>query len=149
MSSQSPSETVKPSRSRSWPRVGVVSGGVAGVWVGYDDRRPLGRRESGAASALPIWMELMETAHRGRPPTEFAVPSGVETVRIDPTTGLLAYDGEEDAIDEVFLEGTAPTEQAPSPDTVSPDEFLMEQLGDDEPSAEANEITTEPLGEDT
>ncbi|MCA9604542.1 MAG: PBP1A family penicillin-binding protein [Myxococcales bacterium] len=129
--------------------VGFSAERVAGVWVGYDDRRPLGRRESGAASALPIWMELMETAHHGRAPTEFAVPSGVETVRIDPATGLLAYDGQENAIDEVFLEGTAPTEQAPSPDTVSPDEFLMEQLGDEEPSAEANEVTTEPLGEDT
>ena len=90
-----------------------------------------------------------KSTRSGRGTLPFPVPSGVVTARIDPRSGLLAYDGEEDAIDEVFLEGTAPTEQAPSPDTVSPDEFLMEQLGDDEPSAEANEITTEPLGEDT
>ena len=110
--------------------VGFSAELVAGVWVGFDDRRPLGRRESGARSALPIWIELMEHAHEGRARAEFAMPSeGVETARIDPATGLLAYEGQEDAIDEVFLEGTVPTETATPPDEVDPNSFLMEQFG--------------------
>ena len=43
------------------------------------------------------------------------------SVRIDPSTGLRAYEGESDAVDEVFLEGTEPQEFS-SPDAgVSPE----------------------------
>ena len=56
------------------------------------------------------------------------MPSGVVTARIDPATGLLAYEGEANAIDEVFLEGTAPTESAPASDIVDTNTFLLEQL---------------------
>jgi penicillin-binding protein 1A len=107
---------------------------VAGVWVGYDDRRPLGRRESGARSALPIWIDLMRAASEGRPRVGFPVPSGVVTARIDPATGLLAYEGQQNAIDEVFLEGTVPTESAPEPGVLDPNAFLMEQVGGAPPS---------------
>ena len=123
--------------------VGFSTEQVAGVWVGFDDRRPLGRRESGARSALPVWIDLMRVAHEGRPAAAFPVPSGVETERIDPATGLLAYPDQEDAMEEVFLEGTAPTERASSPDEVDPSDFLMEQLGDDAPPTEPNGSATE------
>ncbi|MBX3269866.1 MAG: PBP1A family penicillin-binding protein [Sandaracinaceae bacterium] len=121
--------------------VGYSAERALGVWVGYDDRRPLGRREGGAASALPIWMEIAEAAHRRRPATPFAMPSGVTSARIDPVSGRLAYEGQTNAIEEVFLEGTVPVEQASPPDVVAPEDFLMEQLGggedeDDAPGAE-------------
>jgi len=109
--------------------VGFSAELAAGVWVGFDDRRPLGRRESGARTALPIWMSLMETAHDGRPRAEFPMPSGVTTAQIDPASGLLAYEGQEDAIEEVFLEDTVPTEHATPPDEVGTSDFLMEQFG--------------------
>lgn len=102
---------------------------VAVVWVGYDDHRSLGRRESGARAALPIWIEVMRTASEGKPPTEFPVPSGVVMARIDPATGLLAYEGQRDAIEEVFLEGTVPTETAREAGVLDPSAFLMEQIG--------------------
>ncbi len=104
---------------------------VAGVWVGYDDLRPLGRRESGGRSALPIWIDVMRAATEGRPRTDFPRPSGVEVARIDPASGQLAYEGQEDAIEEVFLEGTAPTETATPPDVLDPSSFLMQQFGGD------------------
>ncbi|HXH67615.1 MAG TPA: penicillin-binding transpeptidase domain-containing protein, partial [Candidatus Limnocylindrales bacterium] len=45
---------------------------TAGVWVGYDDKQiSLGKRESGALAALPIWMEFMEKAMAGAPPLNF------------------------------------------------------------------------------
>src|SRR5580693_1061140 len=46
---------------------------TAGVWVGYDDKQiSLGKRESGALAALPIWMEFMEKAMAGTPALNFA-----------------------------------------------------------------------------
>lgn len=109
--------------------VGYTPEWVAGVWVGYDDNRPLGTKESGSKTALPIWVELMGAASKGRPVTEFAVPGGVVTAEIDPATGLLAYEGMEGALTEVFLDGTVPTEQARPPDVADPTTFMMEQLG--------------------
>ena len=109
--------------------VGYSPSVVAGVWVGFDDRRPLGRRESGTRTALPAWIEIMRAASGDRPATEFPVPSGVVTARIDPVSGLLAPEGAENAVDEVFLDGTAPTETARPADVADPDTFLMEQFG--------------------
>ncbi len=122
---------------------------VAGVWVGYDDRRPLGRRESGARSALPIWIEVMRTASEGRPRVPFPMPSGVVTARIDPARGLLAYERQENALDEVFLEGTVPTEVATPPDVLDPNAFMMEQVGaaTDEPPEPAPAPEPEPTPE--
>ena len=101
---------------------------VTGVWVGFDDRRPIGRNETGGRAALPIWLEIMQAAHTG-PPLDFAMPSGVVSAVIDPASGLLAYPGLEGALDEVFLEGTAPTEQARRPEVAAPDAYLLEQFG--------------------
>lgn len=120
---------------------------AAGVWVGFDDRRPLGRRESGGRSALPIWIDVMRAALEERPRRDFAMPSGVVTATIDPASGLLAYEGQDDAIEEVFLEGTAPTETATPPDVLDSNSFLMNQFGADEaPSQE--ETGEEGAGED-
>lgn len=109
--------------------VGYTAELVAGVWVGYDDHRPLGKGESGSKSALPIWVELMQSASEGRPAVDFPVPSGIEHVAIDPETGKRAYEGQADAIDEVFVAGTAPTETAQPKDVLGSSDFMMEQLG--------------------
>jgi len=82
------------------------------VWVGYDDNKPLGSGETGASTALPAWVSLMKTAHENKPRAEFPRPNGVVTIAIDPKTGKRAAEGATDAIDEVFLEGTEPTEVA-------------------------------------
>ncbi len=115
--------------------VGFSPNVVCGVWVGFDDRRPLGRRESGGRTALPIWMNVMRRAERGREPAEFVQPSGVVTAPIDPATGLLAYDGLASPLVEVFLDGTVPTQVSRPPDVADDESFLMEQFGapDEEP----------------
>ena len=81
------------------------------VWVGYDDNKPLGSGETGASTALPAWIQVMKAAHENKPRAEFPRPPGVVTIAIDPKTGKRAA-GEEGALDEVFLEGTEPTETA-------------------------------------
>ena len=86
-------------------------------------------RESGGRSALPVWMEVMRHAHDSQALTQFPRPEGVVSARIDPETGLLAYDGMEQAIDEVFVAGTVPTEMTTPPDVVNSENFLMNQMG--------------------
>jgi penicillin-binding protein 1A len=101
---------------------------VAGVWVGYDDHRPLGNKESGTRSALPIWIDTIKAATGKTPPEPFPMPAGVQIARVDPASGLLAYEGQENAYDEVFLDGTAPVQTALPPDVADPTTFMMEQL---------------------
>lgn len=108
---------------------------VGVVWVGFDDHRSLGARETGGRTALPIWVSAMRAALADRPAGIFAAPSGVISARIDPHTGLLAYEGQPDAIDEVFLDGTVPTEIAPLPGTLDAASFLMQDVP--EPSTDA------------
>lgn len=109
--------------------VGYTPDLVTGVWIGYDDyHRSLGRRESGGRAAVPVWLSVMQVAEQGRPAVDFPMPAGVVTARIDPVSGLLASEGATNAIDEVFLEGTAPTETAPPSDVVDTNAFMIEQL---------------------
>jgi penicillin-binding protein 1B len=86
--------------------VGYTSDVVIGVWVGYDDERPL--RLTGSQAALPIWMEL---ARRVIPPNvpAFVMPPGVVTRDIDPKTGQLATFQCPEQVSEVFIEGTEPS----------------------------------------
>ncbi|MEM7606692.1 MAG: PBP1A family penicillin-binding protein [Myxococcota bacterium] len=109
--------------------VGYTANFAAGVWVGFDDNRPLGRREGGSRSALPIWVEVIQAAEGNTAVTDFARPSGVVTRLIDPATGLLAYEGLAGARDEVFVAGTEPTETVRPPDVLDSNSFLMEELG--------------------
>jgi len=60
---------------------------VAISWVGYDQPRSLGRNETGAQSALPIWMNFMGPALRGVPQKGWAMPPGIVSIRINPETG--------------------------------------------------------------
>ena len=45
-----------------------------GVWVGYDEKKSLGAKETGAHAALPIWMAFMSAAMAGKEPGEFQQP---------------------------------------------------------------------------
>ncbi|MFO0760923.1 MAG: PBP1A family penicillin-binding protein [Byssovorax sp.] len=92
--------------------VGYSTEIACAVWTGYDDPLPLGAGEAGASAALPAFVDFMREAHKKRPPSDFPVPGGVVRRSIDPASGLAAYPDQKDAIDEVFLAGTEPTEVA-------------------------------------
>ncbi len=77
------------------------------AWVGFDQPAPLGRREFGASTALPIWMDYMEVALDGTPASHMPRPNGLVNVRIDPETGKRAHPGQ-DGIFELFKEENAP-----------------------------------------
>lgn len=101
--------------------IGFTPNIAAGVWVGFDDRQTLGDRESGAHSALPIWIAFMKDALKQLPVMPFEIPDGIEYVRIDPETGLLPSEQSTKATVEIFARGTEPTET--SPQHLDPTEF--------------------------
>ncbi len=80
---------------------------VVGVWVGFDDGRPLGLPGSGAA--LPIFARFLVGAVGTRGDLDFQIPSGIEVVEVDHDTGLRAGPGCRGE-PEVFIRGTAPEE---------------------------------------
>jgi penicillin-binding protein 1A len=103
---------------------------VATSWVGFDDHASLGTGETGGKAALPIWLGFMRAALDGKPARDFDLPPGVQTVRVDPGSGLLAG-AHVPGRTESFLEGTAPTAEAPKPGEATPDRFLLEEPGRD------------------
>jgi penicillin-binding protein 1A len=79
---------------------------VTGVWVGYDDQRSMGRGETGASTALPIWIRYMTNVLKDYPADDFAIPEGVTFATIDPKTGKSSTASR--SIKEVFISGTEP-----------------------------------------
>jgi penicillin-binding protein 1A len=65
--------------------IGFTPQVVAGVWVGYDTPRPMGKGATGGGAAAPIWREFIETAlnAQGAPVVAFAEAEGIERVRVD------------------------------------------------------------------
>lgn len=89
---------------------------VTGVWVGFDEEAPMGQNETGSRAAAPIWLRFMEEAMADRPVLPFPPPPpGIEMVKIEPNSGLLAGPGADRFIYEAFKIGTAPREYATSP----------------------------------
>jgi len=54
--------------------VGFSPSLTAGVWIGYDEKKSLGPKETGARAALPVWMQFMSAALAGRDPGQFQLP---------------------------------------------------------------------------
>jgi penicillin-binding protein 1A len=108
--------------------VGYAPSIVTGVWVGYDNSQAsLGDRETGARAALPIWISVMAKALADKPAEDFQPTDGVVLVKIDPETGLLARDGQADAITDVFRRGTEPTQYADAVKKQKADFYSLDQ----------------------
>lgn len=81
---------------------------VAVAWLGFDDTTTLGRQEYGGTAALPVWIEFMRQALRGKPEVNQPQPPGLVTVRIDPDTGKRADPTTPNAIYEIFRSDQVP-----------------------------------------
>ena len=88
--------------------VGYAPNLVTGVWVGFDSVEPLGKVESGAHAALPIWTHFMSRALNTLPVQTFSIPEGIQFVEIDRKTGALVNEPTQDTTTEIFAEGTVP-----------------------------------------
>jgi penicillin-binding protein 1A len=79
------------------------------VWVGYDQKKPLGPGMTGAEAALPIWIEIMKSwiGDRKDAPT-FEPPGNIVFVSVDKGTGIATLDDTPGSIREAFIAGTQP-----------------------------------------
>ena len=59
---------------------GYTAHNVAVVWIGHDQPRKLGDKETGGGLALPVWIDFMGTALRGVPVEEPPVPEGLVNI---------------------------------------------------------------------
>ena len=62
--------------------VGFSPSLTCGVWIGYDEKKSLGAKETGARAALPIWMQFMNAALAGKEPGEFQPPPAEENAAV-------------------------------------------------------------------
>src|SRR3982075_264580 len=92
--------------------VGFTPQITSGVWVGFDDKQiSLGKKETGARAALPIWLEFMQGALAKMPALDFANVVPLEQEARDPHISVDTPD-------------TAPTEDEPTPREKRPPELL-------------------------
>jgi len=121
--------------------IGYTPQWACGVWIGFDEKRKIGEKETGGVVAAPVWLYFMRdfldaqdksTMQRlekeGREeaerlgisyvppeplePLDFSVPDGVDAYWVDKNSGLLSSADAPGAIYEYFLRGTEPRKTA-------------------------------------
>lgn len=102
---------------------------VVGVFVGFDDPKPMGRREAGSSVAAPIFRDFMKAALADAPATPFRIPPGIRLVRVNPTTGQVAAAGDANVIFEAFKPGSQPPPPITTPETASGAPFVGPSTG--------------------
>jgi len=83
---------------------------VAVTWIGYDNPRSLGEKETGGGAALPIWIDYMGALLKGTPEIEYSMPEHIVTARIND-------EGQRDSAGnrtEYFYEENLPPEHSSS-----------------------------------
>src|SRR5580698_2738730 len=91
--------------------IGFTPQVTAGVWVGFDDKQiSLGKKETGARAALPIWLEFMKTALEGQPALDFANVVTLEQQALDHKVNVDTPDTAPESD-----EPAAPKEKPPAP----------------------------------
>lgn len=81
---------------------------VVGIWMGFDEPKPLGDNEGGGSVAGVVFTEFMQRALEDKPAIPFRIPPGVRLVSIDAQTGELPTFGGGEVILEAFRPGTEP-----------------------------------------
>ncbi|MBE7527639.1 MAG: penicillin-binding protein 1A [Burkholderiales bacterium] len=80
---------------------------VAVTWMGFDEPKTMGNRETGGQAALPIWIDYMATALKSIPIAKITPPKGIVIAKIDPETGMRDMFG---TLSEYFFQEQLPPE---------------------------------------
>ncbi len=83
---------------------------AVGVFVGFDNPKPMGRGATGGQVAAPIFTDFVKKALAEKPPVEFRVPRGLQLIAINRRTGGRASPGAPGAILEAFKPGMTPND---------------------------------------
>ncbi len=108
--------------------IGFTPSLITGVWVGMDEERSLGPKETGGQAAAPIFISYMREALKGQPVEQFPALGGAPWAGAEGETGR---DDEADAdeVEEYYPEDGSFTEVAPPPRTpASPQQFFKQDL---------------------
>ena len=100
---------------------------VVGIsWIGFDQPRSLGDKETGGGAALPIWIDYMATVLKDVPQAVYTMPENMVAVRINES-GMRDENG---PLTEYFYQENVPPEQAAPPpaETSKPAETAKDQL---------------------
>ena len=81
---------------------------VTTTWIGFDQLKPLGSKETGSSAALPVWMDFMKKALAGKPDKQLVRPDGLVTMKINAETGAAATDADTNTVFEIFRNERAP-----------------------------------------
>ncbi|AZN72164.1 penicillin-binding protein 1A [Georhizobium profundi] len=90
--------------------VGYTPDLVTGVYMGFDNPRPMGRGSTGGGLAAPIFNAFMNDVLEGVPPADFRIPEGLNLIAIDRRTGMASNGQGGDVIMEAFKPGTGPAQ---------------------------------------
>jgi penicillin-binding protein 1A len=91
--------------------IGYTPSLLTAVWVGFDDRTSIGKDETGARAALPIWISFMRQALDDSTVEDFKVPEGIILRKVNLETGLPSNEDSQVTVEEAFIEGTEPEEK--------------------------------------
>jgi penicillin-binding protein 1A len=103
--------------------IGFTPSVTAGVWVGNDDKRlSLGKKETGARAALPIWIEFMKGAMAGKPVEDFPNVVPLEKLALQSPVQVDTPDTAPpaDAAEQGLTTVSAPVTHAPAPTETHP-----------------------------
>jgi penicillin-binding protein 1A len=95
---------------------------LAGVWVGFDDKTSLGKKETGARAALPIWISFMDQALRNTPLETPRPPQGITFIKVNIDTGLPTNSDSPETITEAFIDSSVPRENGDRENEGAPSE---------------------------
>ncbi len=84
---------------------------VTTVWVGFDQLEPLGKKETAAGAALPIWIDYMKTALQGKKDYGWRTPGGLINVQLDAETGMPPNEFTLQTVTEALTPDQIPTEE--------------------------------------
>ena len=104
---------------------------VTSIYVGFDQPSHLGRRESGASAALPIWVDYMGTVLEDFPEKKMSIPRGISSRFINKNNAKVTYSGDPDGYHEYYLAGTEPNNPVQQPTSQggdTPKESVTESL---------------------
>ncbi len=96
------------------------------AWMGYDQPRSLGDKETGGGAALPIWMSYMEKALKDVPEATYNMPDNMVAVHINEE----GYRDDNSPLVEYFYQENVPPEHAmPAPnEEIKPADTIKDQL---------------------
>jgi len=90
---------------------GFTPNKVTTVWVGFDQIAPLGKKETAAGAALPIWIDFMKVALKDEKQVGWKMPRGLINVQLDAETGMPPNEFTLETVTEALTPDQIPTEE--------------------------------------